>query len=88
MYAIVIHVSIQDQAAARNALEAMVIPMLKGAPGFVSATFVALDDSHGTSIQVFETEEQARAAAPPAEGPGMDGVTLGTIEFGTVIAAA
>ena len=88
MYAMVIHVSIQDQAEARRTLEEMVIPMVKGAPGFVSAIFVALDDAHGTSIQVFETEEQARAAAPPTDGPGMAGVTLETIEFGTVIGSA
>jgi hypothetical protein len=45
---------------------------------------VAVDDSHGVSIEVFGTEEQARAAATPggAEAPG---VTLGTLQFGEVI---
>jgi hypothetical protein len=36
---------------------------------------------------VFETEEQARAAAPP-EGAEAPGVTLGTIQFGEVIGSA
>lgn len=50
--------------------------------------FVAVDDTHGVSIQVFETEEQAKAAAPPETGPGMGGVTLDTVQFGYVIGAA
>jgi hypothetical protein len=37
---------------------------------------------------VFETEEQAKAAAPPETGPGMGGVKLDTVQFGQVIGAA
>jgi len=48
---------------------------------------VAVDDSHGVSIEVFETEEQARATAPP-EGAEAPGVTVGTIQFGAVIGSA
>jgi hypothetical protein len=87
MYAIVIHADISNLAEAQRGLEEEVIPMIKGAPGFVGAYFVAVDDTHGVSIEVFETEEQARAAAPPenAEAPG---VTLGSIEFGAVVGSA
>jgi len=88
MHATVVHVNIQDQAEAKRALDQEFIPMLRGAPGFVGAYFVAVDDTHGVSIQVFETEEQAKAAAPPATGPGMGGVELDTIQFGPVIGAA
>jgi hypothetical protein len=88
MHATVVHVNIHDQAEAKRALDQEFIPMLKGAPGFVGAYFVAVDDTHGVSLQVFETEEQAKAAAPPATGPGMGGVTLDTIQFGDVIGAA
>jgi hypothetical protein len=49
---------------------------------------VAVDDTHGVSIQVFETEEQAKAAGPPETGPGMGGVKLDTVQFGPVIGAA
>ena len=42
-------------------------------PDSWARTFVAVDDTHGVSIQVFETEEQAKAAAPPETGPGMGG---------------
>ena len=51
-------------------------------------TLVAVDDTHGVSIQVFETEEQAKAAGPPETGPGMGGVKLDTVQFGPVIGAA
>jgi hypothetical protein len=36
---------------------------------------------------VFETEELARAAAPP-EGAEAPGVTLGTVQFGEVMGSA
>jgi len=88
MHATVVHVNIHDQAEAKRALDQEFIPMLKGAPGFVGAYFVAVDETHGVSIQVFETEEQAKAAAPPDTGPGMGGVKLDTVQFGHVIGAA
>ena len=88
MHATVVHVNIHDQAEAERALDQEFIPMLRGAPGFVGAYFVAVDDIHGVSIQVFETEEQAKAAAPPDTGPGMGGVKLDTVQFGHVIGAA
>ena len=88
MFATVVHVSIQDQAKAQRGLEEEVIPMLKGASGFVCAYFVALDDSHGVSVAVFDSEEQARAAAPSADGPGMAGITVDTVQFGFVIGTA
>jgi hypothetical protein len=88
MHATVVHVNIHDQAEAKRALDQEFIPMLRGAPGFVGAYFVAVDDTHGVSIQVFETEEQAKAAAPPETGPGMGGVKLDTVQFGDVIGSA
>ena len=88
MHATVVHVNIHDQGEAKRALDHEFIPMLKGAPGFVGAYFVAVDETHGVSVQVFETEEQAKAAAPPDAGPVMGGVKLDTVQFGHVIGAA
>ena len=88
MHATVVHVNIHDQAEAKRALDQEFIPMLREAPGFVGAYFVAVDETHGVSIQVFETEEQAKAVAPPKTGPGMGGVKLDTVQFGEVIGAA
>jgi hypothetical protein len=84
LYATVIHADIHDLAEAKRGVEEDVIPMMKNARGFRAAYFVAVDDSHGVSIVVFETEEQARAAAP-SEGAEAPGVTLGKLEFGEVI---
>jgi microsomal dipeptidase-like Zn-dependent dipeptidase len=86
MHAIVIHANIHDPAEARRGLDEEVIPMIKKARGFVGAYFVALDDGQGVSIEVFETEAQAKAAAPP-EGTGAPGVTLDTLQFGEVLGA-
>jgi hypothetical protein len=30
--------------------------MIKGAPGFLGAYFVAVDDSHGIAIEAFDTD--------------------------------
>jgi hypothetical protein len=87
MHAFVIHANISDLAEAKRGLGEEVIPTMKGVPGFLGAYFVAVDDTHGVSIVVFETEEQARAAAPP-QGAEAPGVTLGTIQFGAVLGSA
>ena len=87
MHAIVIHANIHDPAEAKRGLDEDVIPTIKHAPGFVGAYFVALDDGWGVSIEVFETEQQAKAAAPPADAAA-PGVTLDTVQFGEVIGAA
>ena len=83
MHARVIHANMADLAEAKRGLDED-IPGIKAAPGFLGAYFVAIDDSHGISIEVFETEEQARATAPP-EGAEAPGVTVDTIQFGAVI---
>jgi hypothetical protein len=87
MHAIVIHANIHDPEEAKRGLDEDVIPMVRNAPGFVAAYFVALGDGQGVSIEVFQTEEQAKAAAPPEDATAR-GVTLDTIQFGEVIGAA
>ena len=49
--------------------------------------WIQLDESHGTSLAVFETEELARGAAPPVGG-GMEGVNVTSVQFGEVLASA
>jgi hypothetical protein len=47
----------------RRELEANVLPMIKQAPGFVSAVFLAPSEGNeGLSVIVFETKEQAHGA--------------------------
>jgi len=87
MHAIVIHANITDLADAKQGLNDQVLPMMKRAPGFLGAYFVAVDDTQGISVEVFETEDQARSAAPP-DGVEAPGVTMGSIQFGEVLASA
>jgi hypothetical protein len=86
MHAVVVHANILDLAEAKRGIDA-VLPTMKGAPGFIGAYFVAVDDSHGISVAVFETEEQARSGAPP-EGAEAPGVTMDSIQIGEVIGSA
>ena len=60
---------------------------MKAAPGFVAGYWIRLDDTHGASFAVFETEEQARAVAPPVGG-GMNGVTVTSVAIGEVVGSA
>ncbi len=85
MHAIVVEGNIHDRAEAKRGLDEL-IPTVKGGPGIVGAYFVALDDARALSVQVYETEEQARAAAPP-EDASAPGVTLDSIHFGEVLGA-
>ena len=87
MHAIVIHSNVTDPVEAKRGPDEEVMPFMKAAPGFLGAYFVVVDDTHAVSIEVFETEEQARAVAPP-KGTEASGVTLDTIQFGAVIGAA
>jgi hypothetical protein len=87
MHAVVVDVEIHDQEAARSGLEEQVLPMVKGAPGFVAGYWVTLDDTHGSSIVVFETKEQALAGAPE-EGSTGQGVTFTRVVDGEVVASA
>ena len=86
MHAVVVNVEINDPDAARQGL-AELVPQVKSAPGFVAGYWVRVDDTHGTSVVVFETEDQARAGAPPADGAA-PGVTMTGVSIGEVLASA
>jgi hypothetical protein len=79
-----------DFEQGRNFLRNEAIPRIKQAPGFVSDHWVRLDESSGTSMLVFESEEAARAAAEQirATPPGGEFVTLDTIQVGEVVESA
>ena len=66
MHAVVVDVEITDLEAARRGLEQLV-PAVTQAPGFVAAWWLSFDDGTGTSIAVYETEGEARAAVGTTE---------------------
>ena len=59
-------------------------PFVRDAPGFVAGYWIKLDDTHGTSVAVFETESQAQATVPSEDAPS-PGVNLTSIKVGEVI---
>jgi len=78
-----------DQApAAAEALMNDLLPTVRSAPGFVSGYWFEPADGQGFSIVLFETEEQARQAAPPASSWAAPGVTISAVEFRRVAATA
>jgi hypothetical protein len=90
MHAVVVDVSLANQPTEENfaALREQVVAGVKAAPGFVAGYWLEPVDRKGHSITVFETEEQARAAAPPV-GPGpMPDVTIDKVEIRAVVASA
>jgi hypothetical protein len=87
MWAIVTTDDITDREAADQMLVEQAVPMVQRAPGFVGAFWVRFDGGRGTSVVVFETEEQARAGAPKVGG-GSAGVTFANVMVGEVAAHA
>jgi hypothetical protein len=87
MHAVIADVEILDRGEAQKGLEEQVLPMVKGAPGFVAGYWIRLDDTHGTSVVIFETKEQALAGAPEEGGSGL-GVTFTRVVDGDVLAGA
>ncbi len=86
MHAIVVDVDIVDLDTAIGGLQ-RIVPAVAQAPGFIAAYWIRLGDDHATSVAVFETEEQATAARPPAGG-GAPGVRMMGVTIGEVLASA
>ena len=87
MYAIVARSTLHDFERGAAFLREQGIPRLKQAPGFVGAQWVRLNETTGTSMLTFETQEAAQAAADQlrANPPAGDAVTIDSIEIGEVV---
>ncbi|MGA2008774.1 MAG: hypothetical protein ABSH27_14600 [Solirubrobacteraceae bacterium] len=89
MYAVVIDVTFKDDVAAAQAELGGIVPQVSAAPGFVAGYWIALSQTKGTSVVVFESEEAAQALAQMAQsGPATMAVTTDRIEVGEVMAHA
>lgn len=92
MYAIVVAVKIEpDQAdASRTVLENEVVPRVSQAPGFSSGYWTVADDqTNGLSMVLFDTKDNAEAAAKMARSmPTPPGVTIDRVEVREVVAQA
>jgi hypothetical protein len=74
--------------AAADALVNDILPTVRTAPGFVAGYWMEPADGQGFSVVLFETEEQASEAAPPASSWAAPGVTIDGVEVRRVAATA
>jgi hypothetical protein len=78
-----------DQApAAAEALVSDILPRVRSASGFLAGYWLEPADGQGFSIVLFDTEEHARGAAPPASSWAAPGVAITGVEFRRVAATA
>jgi hypothetical protein len=90
MYAALVSVTIDPTQvnAAESMLREQVVPMVKASPGFVAGYWLQPETGKGFSMVLFDTEDQARAAAPPVGSSPHPAVTIDTVEFQEVAASA
>jgi hypothetical protein len=90
MHAVVVRSTLHDFDQATKVLREEGIPRISKAPGFVNAQWVRLDETTGTSMLTFESEEAAQAAAEMlrTNPPGGDAITINNIEIGEVVERA
>lgn len=90
MHAVVVRVTINDAEAAVQMLNDEIVPMVSGAPGFIAGYWARSDDqSNGSSMMVFESEDNARDVADRVgQGPPSDAVSLDSVEVREVVAHA
>ena len=88
VHALVIRSTLNDFEVATSALKEVGIPRLKGAPGFVSAQWVRLDETTGTSMLTFESEDAARGGEQMLRENPPAGLTINSLEIGKVVATA
>lgn len=88
MHAVLVAVSISDEAAARKALEEEVVPAVSQLPGFVAGYWLEPKNGQGYSTVIFESEEAAQQAAEGVRSRAPESVTVAHVETRRVIAHA
>ena len=88
MHAVVVRAKLSDDdSASLEELRQQVVPRVSQAPGFVAGYWVRFQsENRGTSVIVFDSEENARNAGEQFQPPG--GVTLESVDVGEVVANA
>ncbi len=88
MHAVVVKAKLSDDdSASLEELRQQVVPRVSQAPGFVAGYWVRFErENRGTSVIVFDSEENAQNAASQFQPP--EGVTLESVDVGEVVANA
>ena len=87
MHAVLTTVKVSDSASATSELREKVVPGVKQAPGFV-AGYWTRSDENGVSLVIFDSEEQANAAAEMIPNVVPQSVDLQSVEVREVVASA
>jgi len=90
MHAALVSLTVDPEraSAAAEALETEILPSVRSAPGFIAGFWLEPADGRGFSVVLFETEQQARGAAPPVSSWAAPGVVITGVEFRRVAATA
>lgn len=88
MYAVLVSVSIESgrEAEAAERLQQNVVPVVQQAPGAVHGYWLEPTGGHGYATILFETEDQAKAAAGNVGQRVPDFVTLDFVQVQKVVA--
>jgi hypothetical protein len=87
MHAVVVRVTINDEAEADRRLREEVVPRVSQAPGFVTGYWTRKDNG-GLSMVIFESEAEATAASEMVPSLVPDTVDLESVEVREVAAHA
>jgi hypothetical protein len=87
MHAVVVRVKINDAERGEERLRNEVVPRVSQAPGFKAGYWTRHDDS-GLSMLIFESEENARAAADRVPENIPEDVDLQDVEIREVVVSA
>jgi len=78
----------EQAPTAAEALMSEILPRVASASGFIAGYWLEPADGQGFSVVLFETEQQARGAAPPLSSWTAPGIAITGVEFRRVAAAA
>jgi len=86
MHAVIVSVTVLDGEQATEYLRSEVVPRVKQAPGFVAGYWVRIEGGDkGRATIVFESEENARAAADRIQQAPGEAVTFDSVDIGEVV---
>jgi hypothetical protein len=87
MHAVVVRVTVSNRESAEQRLRDEVVPQVSSAPGF-QAGYWTRDGDSGLAMIVFDSEENARAAAERVPATVPEDVNLEGVEVWEVVASA
>jgi hypothetical protein len=89
MYAALVKLTIDPEQAPATAATFTneILPRITSSDGFVAGYWLDPADGEGFGFVLFDTEEQARRATPPASNWSAPGVTILSVDFRRVAVA-